>query len=98
MRSGTARITRLAVRFGGMAALLLAIGMLGAPAPAHDDARPPQAKDRPNPAKGKDETPKKDEPKKDEPKKDDPKSAAGKLGLSINDSRAFQGYTLISPF
>ena len=38
MRSATAR---LAVRFGGTAAFLLAIGVLGAAAPGHDDAKPP---------------------------------------------------------
>jgi len=85
MRSATARF---GVRFGGMAAFLLAIGVLGASAPSHDDARPPQGKDGPKPAKGEDKT----------PKKDAPKTAPGKLGLSINDPRAFQGYTLMSPF
>jgi hypothetical protein len=85
MRSATAR---LAVRLGGTAALLLSIGVLGASAPGQDNVKPPQSKDRPKPAKGENKTPKKDEPK----------TTSGKLGLSINDPRAFQGYTLMSPF
>src|SRR5262249_53185020 len=32
------------------------------------------------------------------PKKEEPKADAPKLGLSINDPRALQGYTLMSPF
>src|SRR5262245_15887835 len=71
-----------------MAALLLAIGALGATAPGQDDAKPPQGKDQPGPAKGKD----------DAPKRDDVKPAPVKLGLVINDPKALQGYTLISPF
>ncbi|HEV3445299.1 MAG TPA: aryl-sulfate sulfotransferase [Gemmataceae bacterium] len=85
MRSATAR---LAVRLGGTAALLLSIGVLGASAPGQDNVKPPQSKDRPKPAKGEDKT----------PKKDAPKTAPAQLGLSINDPRAFQGYTLVSPF
>jgi hypothetical protein len=88
MRLGAAQITRLAVRFGGTAAFLLAMGMLGASAPAHDDARLPKSKDQPKPAERKDETPKKDETK----------TASVKLGLSVNNPRALQGYTLMSPF
>src|SRR5438132_14211319 len=91
MRSDTAKITRRAVRFGGAAAFLLAMGMFGALAPAYDDAKPPQSKDQPKPAKPKEETSKKDE-KKDE------KKPPVKLGLSVNDPRALQGYTLMSPF
>ncbi|TMQ32848.1 MAG: hypothetical protein E6K70_16325 [Planctomycetota bacterium] len=83
----TRRFTRLAVRLGGTAALLLVIGALGTSAPAHDDARPPQGKDKPKPVKSKDDTAKKDEPK----------PAAVKLGLLINDPKAFQGYTLLAP-
>jgi hypothetical protein len=83
-----AQMTRFALQISGTAALLLAIGALGAAAPAYDDAKPPQGKDQPKPAKAKD----------DMPKKDEPKPAPVKLGLSINDPRALQGYTLLSPF
>jgi hypothetical protein len=74
--------------------------------PKKDDAK----KDQPKKEEKKDE-PKKDQPKKeekkdepkkdakkDEPKKEEAKPAPVKLGLSINDPRAFQGYTLLSPF
>ena len=88
MRSGTAQITRLAIRFGGMAAILLAMGLLGTSAPAQDDAKPPESKDQPKPAKSKDASPKKVEAK----------TAPAKLGLWVNDPRALQGYTLMSPF
>ena len=71
-----------------MAALVLAVGALGSAAPWQDVAKPPVVKDQPKPAKGKD----------DAPKKDEAKPAPVKLGLSINDPRALQGYTLISPF
>jgi hypothetical protein len=71
-----------------MAALLVAIGALGAAAPGQDTARPPQGKDQPGPAKG----------KADAPKQDDSKPAPAQLGLLINDPKALQGYTLISPF
>jgi len=76
-----------------MAAFLLAIGMLPAAAPAHQDAKPPQSKDVQEPAKGTDGTAKKEKDKKDESK-----PAPVKLGLSVNDPRALQGYTLMSPF
>jgi hypothetical protein len=92
MRLSTARFTPLAVRFGGLAVFLLAMGLLGAPAPAHQDAKPPQTKEQPDPAKGKNETPKKDE------KKDEKKPAPVKLGLAVNDPKALQGYTLMSPW
>src|SRR5262249_29332352 len=82
------RILRRALGAGGAAALVLAIGALGASAPGQDGAKPPQAKDQPRPAKGKD----------DAPKPDDAKPAQGKLGLLIDDPKALQGYTLISPF
>src|SRR5262249_24522549 len=88
MRSGSPHITRLAVRFGGTAAFLLAMGMLGALAPAQDDAKPSQGKDQPKSAKSKDG-------KKEEKKKD---ATPVKLGLHVNDARALQGYTLMSPF
>ena len=88
MRLRSLRIIQRALGAGGMAALLLAIGALGAAAPGQDGAKPPQGKDQPKPAKGKD----------DAPKQDDSKPAPVKLGLSINDPKALQGYTLISPF
>jgi hypothetical protein len=69
--------TRLAVRMGGISALLLALATLGAAAPA-DDAKPAPAK-------------------ADPPKKEEAKPAPAKLGLAINDPRALQGYTLMSP-
>ena len=88
MRLCSLQIIQRALGAGGMAALLLAIGALGAAAPGQDGARPPQAKDQPKPAKGKDGAPKQDESK----------PAPVKLGLVINDPKALQGYTLISPF
>src|SRR5262245_22427615 len=87
MRLHTRRFTLLAVRVGGIAALFLAIGALVAVAPAQNAANPPKGKDEPKPAKGKDEL-----------KKEEPKPAPVKTGVSINDPRALQGYTLISPF
>jgi hypothetical protein len=87
MRFDTARITPLAVRFAGTAALIVTMAMLGGIAPAQD-SKQPQNKDQPKTAQRKDEPPKKDETK----------TAPVKLGLSVNDPRAFQGYTLISPF
>ena len=61
---------------------------LGAAAPVQDGARQPQGKDQTKPANGKD----------DAPKQNDSKPAPVKLGLLINESKALQGYTLISPF
>jgi hypothetical protein len=87
MRLGTAQSTRVAVRFGG-AVLLLAVGMLGAAAPAQDDTPSPRGKGQPKPAKSKDQGPKTGETK----------APPVKLGLLVNDLRALQGYTLISPF
>jgi len=55
----TRRFTRLAVRLGGTAALLLVIGARGTYAPAHDGARRPQGQQKPKPAKRKDGTAKK---------------------------------------
>jgi Arylsulfotransferase (ASST) len=72
-----------------MAALLLAIGAgQSAATPGQDGPNPPAGKDQVKQAKGKD----------DAPKKDESKSAPVKLGLLINDPKALQGYTLISPF
>src|SRR5262249_11972250 len=84
----TRRNSRIVFHIGGTAAILLAIGTPGVAARAKHRAKPAKGKDEPKPAKGKD----------DAPKKDEAKSAPVKLGLSINDPRALQGYTLISPF
>src|SRR5262249_20218028 len=67
----------------------LAIAAVGTALPAQDDSKRPEAKDdlKPKPAKGKEKAPKKEEPK----------PASVKLGLSINEPKAFQGYTLIAP-
>ncbi len=74
----------------GVAALVLAIGAFCGTAPGQDGARPPEGKAQPDaaPAKSKDGA----------PKKEDAKSAPVKLGLVINEPKALQGYTLISPF
>jgi hypothetical protein len=93
MRPGTPQIRWLAVRFGGMA-FLLAMAMLAGAALAQDAVKPPPSKDQRKQAKSKDESPKKDAA----PKKAEPKTAPAKLGLSVNDPRALQGYTLMSPF
>jgi hypothetical protein len=92
MELPTGRAARLTLRIGRMAVLLLAIAVFGAAAPARDDAQP---------AKGKSDAPKDAQPAKgkgDAPKKEETKPAPVKLGLSINDPRALQGYTLMSPF
>jgi Arylsulfotransferase (ASST) len=90
MRLRSVRLVQRATGAFGMAALVLAIGALSGTAPGQDAARPPQRKDQPGaaPAQGKDDTAKKDEGK----------PAPPKLGLLINDPKALQGYTLISPF
>ncbi len=54
MRLRSIRIIQRALGAGGVAALLLAIGTIGAAAPGQDGAKPPQGKDQPRPAKGKD--------------------------------------------
>src|SRR3954471_8726766 len=89
MRLRSSRIIQRGLGMGGMAALLLAIGALGGDAAGQQQgATPPPRKDQPVPAKSKD----------DAPKKDDAKSPPVKLGLLLNDPKALQGYTLISPF
>jgi Spy/CpxP family protein refolding chaperone len=89
MRLHIRRTTKLAVRIGRLAALLLAIAVVGAPLPAQDESKRPETKDdsKPKPAKDKEEAQKKEEPK----------PASVKLGMSINEPKAFQGYTLIAP-
>jgi hypothetical protein len=71
------------VRTGGLVSCLIAFAVS---APAQDE----KIKVPPAPAKVKDDLKKED--KKDE------KPAPPKLGLSVNDPRSLQGYTLISPF
>ncbi len=91
MRLRSVRFLPRAIGAIGVAGLVLAIGALGSTAPGQDGARPAQ-KAQPetvqDKAKGKD----------DAPKKEEAKPAPVKLGLVINDPRASQGYTLISPF
>jgi hypothetical protein len=88
MRLGIAHISRQAVRLGGGAFFLLAMAIFGAAAPAQDAAKSPQTTDQPKAAKNKD----------DIAKKEEAKAPPVKLGLSVNDPKALQGYTLISPF
>ena len=82
------RIIPRALGAGGMAALLLALGTHGAAAPRQGGAAPAQGKGQPGPASTKGDTSKKDEAK----------AAPVKLGLWVNDPKALQGYTLMSPF
>ena len=79
----TRRLTQLVIRQFGSAIILLAFSasMLIA-----DDVKTPQGKDQPKPV----------QKKEDEPKKEEPKPAV-KLGLSLNDPKALQGYTLLAP-
>src|SRR5262245_48225520 len=88
MRSRLSGTFQRALRSGSLAALLLAIGVLGDTAPGQDGGKPPQAKDQTKPNQSDDAA----------PKQGDSKPAPVKLGLSINDPKALQGYTLISPF
>lgn len=75
-------------RFGRIVAFLLIVGAFATLAPAYEDAKPTKAKDKSPPAAS----------KKDSLKKEGAKSDSPKLGLSINDPRALQGYTLLAPF
>jgi hypothetical protein len=86
IRSRTAPSTRGALRFGGAA--FLVVCLLGAGAPGQDAARPPQGKEPPRRVQRKDQPPPKAEAK----------TPPVKLGLAVNNARALQGYTLISPF
>jgi hypothetical protein len=92
MRLRSLRFVRRAVGAIGVAVLVLVIGALGGTAPGQDAAMSPRVKAQPgtaqDKAKGKD----------DAPKKEEAKTAPVKLGLVINDPKALQGYTLISPF
>src|SRR3954471_14190123 len=85
MRLGTASRRPLII---GTAALILAMGLLGASALAQEDAKTSKAERQPQTGKG----------KEDKSKKDDLKSPSIKLGLSVNAPSALQGYTLMSPF
>jgi hypothetical protein len=81
------RLTRLNAQLGLTVVVLLLGGALGTPAPAQDGAKPPSAPDKAKPATSTSSTVKKEEPK----------PTSNKLGLLINDPRAFQGYTLLAP-
>ena len=90
MRLRSSRIIQRGLGAGGMAALLLAIGSLGGDAAGQQQgATPPQGKDQPRPAKRQGrgaEAGRLESP---------PRSSSG---CCINDPKALQGYTLISPF
>jgi hypothetical protein len=68
-------------------AVLVVLAALGTPALSQDDARPPGVQDKSGPAKGGEGAAKKE--------KTNPTPA--KLGLLLNDPKAFQGYTLLAP-
>ncbi len=86
------RILQRALGAGGMAALLLAMATRGAAAPRDDQGKPAPAQANAQPA------PKGDAAKADQANADQAKPAPVKLGLQINEPKALQGYTLISPF
>ncbi len=79
--------TRLGFPLRRIAAVVILSGLFAIAASARDDIKPPQVQSKSTPAKSKDSTAKKEEPK----------STSPKLGLLINDPRAFQGYTLLAP-
>jgi hypothetical protein len=87
MRRRNKQLIQFDVPFNRIAAILMVFAVLGMPALALDDAKPATAQDKSKAA------PSKDGKAKNEPAK----SSAPKLGLSINDARAFQGYTLLAP-
>ena len=80
MRSRTSRTALLATKVGVAAAMALALAMLGAILPHVSAGVSPD--DKPASDAVKDKTA--------------PKDAPAKVGLLLNDSRAFQGYTLIA--
>jgi hypothetical protein len=90
MGKGTAHAAGLAIRFFGAAAILLIIGLLSGNAPAQEGVKTGQKTTGSKSAEGKG--------KVETPKKEEAKPPAVKLGLSVNDPRALQGYTLVSPF
>jgi hypothetical protein len=79
------RSTRPDVPLGRAAAVLLFLGALGALAAGQDKPLGVQEKPKPAASKG------------GAARKESPKPGAVKLGLSLNDPRAFQGYTLLAP-
>jgi Arylsulfotransferase (ASST) len=88
MQFGTARINRRVIRWCGAMGLLFGMAVFTDFRPAlGNDVKPPKTKNQPTPTKP-----------KAAPKKDESKAPEVKLGLTINDPRALQGYTLISPF
>ncbi len=92
MRLCNVRLLQRATGAFGVAAIVLAIGAIGGTAPGQDAARPAQQKAQPGTA------PDKTKGTDGAPKKDEAKAAPAKVGLLVNDPRALQGYTLISPF
>src|SRR6516165_2963323 len=88
MRQRSRPITRLDVQFGRTVAVLLVLGVLGTATSARDDAQPPRDQ-----SKAKSVTKKNGRAAG----KQEAKYIPLKLGLSLNDRRAFQGYTLLAP-
>ena len=88
MRQRSRPITRLDVQFGRTVAVLLVLGVLGTATSARDDAQPTR-----------DQSKAKSVTKKNggAAGKQEAKYIPLKLGLSLNDRRAFQGYTLLAP-
>ncbi len=78
---------RLPVLFGRSVAAFLVLGTLVALASAYDDAKTPNVPDKSKSAKSKDGV----------AKKEAPKSSPPKVGLLLNDPKAFQGFTLLAP-
>ena len=87
MRQRSRPITRLDVQVGRTVAVLMVLGILGTATSARDDAQPPRDQSKTKSvtnnggAAGKQEA----------------KSIPLKLGLSLNEMRAFPGYTLLAP-
>jgi hypothetical protein len=107
------RFTCIDVQLARSVAVVLVLGLFGTLASGLDDARPPKAqdKDKSTQPKSKDGAAGKAQPKPAPVKpmsffsilhdwvagKAQPKPTPVKLGLSINDPRALQGYTLLAP-
>ncbi len=87
MESRGIRLLQRILGAAGMATLLLAIETIGAAAPRQDHAKPAQAQKKA-----------KTQPAPASTRGDAAKSAPVKLGLIVNEPRAQQGYTLMSPF
>src|SRR5262245_23911249 len=91
-------LLRLGVRTFVMLTLVGAIGVLSAPAEAGvrpDDSKKPSSDPLKKDADGVKKSSDKDAPPKKDAEK--PAQAPVKVGLSINEPKAFQGYTLIAP-